>query len=743
MFRRRDNRVPGPAVLPVLLFLMLFPVAAAPAGAQPAEPVEPVRPVQIVVLVDQSGSLSDEDVARERDAVRVIVQGEPSPGSTVSVVGFGSADRPGQAAVDQVCPRTQLDTPQKREALADCVGLLHARTAEEGDGTDHVNALRQALSDVRMPAPASLPKIVYLLTDGKLDVSKSPAYGDNSADRNRAAGQQIPGVLAELSRAGAAVWPLGFGTADKAQLDGFATGAAQDGCGLRTPKPSATVITSSADLLKAVGDASSAARCTGVGELVSGALPSGGNVDVSVDIPTIATDGSIIVFKGDRRVAVGYLDPQGTAVPSIGERGISRFALSGQNTEVEALHVVNPEPGRWTVRLSSAPDVPRLDIHAVVIFQGAVRAVIAVSPPAPRPGTEAVVTMQVRGARSPITDPVQLRGLAFVVSLTGEGFAPVPAVELADADGDGQYQGTIIVPASATGRLDFAGNVSGIGVSGDERVNSTRIARAGAGDVQAVLSLDAGDAKVVIGSSLHGTARVTNTSGQPRMVRLEVVDQSPGTVVSVEPAQLQVPAAGNAVLDFTVRFDPATTRGSNQALLRLVDDADGTPVQVLLFVRNVVAEPGFARTYRWPLLLAGALLSAGAAAAVHRVRRSRAEQDVRGVRAELRRHGDVVDELRANLPGPVFEFGLNRAGGASGFGLTPRGGDERYQVRRSRGGLTVTGPAASATTPTPRVVLELTDGVQLVVVDRRTAPRGRPAARQPQPARAADADLPY
>lgn len=510
----------------VLFLPVLAAAAAGPGGPWPVQdPPLQAPSAQIVVLVDESGSLSPDDVARERDAVRLIVQGEPSPESTVSVVGFASADAPGQSAVDRVCPPTQLNTPQNRQSLADCAGLLRRRDSAEGDGTDHVAALREALNSLSVPAAAGQPKIVFLLTDGELDVSKSPAYGGNSDDRNSAAKRQVPSLLAELSRAGVQVWPLGFGTADRAQLDGFATGAAQDRCGATAQGPTASVITDAADLSRAIGTVYSAARC----------------------------------FPIDQRPVGGIGD------------------LSG-----------------------------------------------------------------VRGE----------------LTLEGDG------------------------------------------------------------------------TDVVAGTSLNGTAKVTNSTGQPRTLRIEVTEPSPGAVVAVEPTRLTVPGSGQeTMLPFTLRFDPATAVGSNQARLRLVDESDGALVGQLLFARDVVPEPSpFWRLWwRWLLLAAAlaAVLAGGVIVARRWLRRERAKRDVHGARVELRRRGQVIDTLTARHHGAEFRFGVRRDEDTPDVGLTTGQGGDRYRVRRGRDGLIVIEQAAGTADPgelvepgQPGEPVDLGDSLELVVHDR-------------------------
>lgn len=519
-----------------LLLLGPVPAAAAGSGHLPAtqQPGPALRPAQIVVLVDESGSLSDDDIARERDAAGVIVRGEPSPESTISVVGFASADQDGQSPVDLVCPPMKLNPPQNRQVLLECIGKLRERGPAEGNGTDYVSALRQALDYLSGLDLAGQPKIVFLLTDGELDVHNSPKYGGSNA----AAEQQIPGLLDELNRAGVQVWPLGFGDADQAELDRLATGAAQDGCGATT-SPTATVIGGSDDLNRAIHTAYGAARCT-------------------------------------------VIEPTAVASQPVG--------------------------------------------------------------------------------------------------------------------------------------------------------------------VVAELSLDGVGADVVAGAALDGTANVTNATGQPRTLRLEVTDPSSGTVVTVEPERLTVPPSGQAVtLPFTVRFAPDTRLGSNDARLRLVDAADGALVSELLFARDVVAEPTFVdRIWRlWWLWLPLAVPPAGVVAAVlWWLRRRRGQYDVRGIRVELRRHGQAGQPpVRAHQRAQEFRFGVRRGESAADTSLTTGPGGDRYRVRRSPSGPTLWGPSGEPADLAPGGVLDLGDGLELVVHDRPAVLRSTGPGRRP-PATGGRSDRP-
>ncbi|MFD0478503.1 vWA domain-containing protein [Nonomuraea thailandensis] len=366
---------------------MTTAVALHPTAAQAAPPSD-VKPVRVVILVDESGSLKDQDVTRERAAAQLIALSELSEQSQVAVVGFGSSNGPGQSAVDIVCPLTGVQTAQDRESLSRCVEKLRLRTAEEGNDTDHAAALEQALDIMGRPDDQQRAKIVFLLTDGVLDVRNSPQYGADAQARNANAQAQITRSLADAERGQVQIWPLGFGAADKSALDAFAAGGWVQPCGdQQTSTPKARVVATSADVERSLLEAFAYARCAGIEKSVTDSLDAGATVDLNVNIPIIATDGSIVVVKRDKRIQVTYFDPEGTQVPKQGELKESTFQAAGEAGPVESLRIRNPLPGQWRIRLESPPGVSRQEVSATVVWQGALRASISLSNPGRAPAS--------------------------------------------------------------------------------------------------------------------------------------------------------------------------------------------------------------------------------------------------------------------------------------------------------------------------------------------------------------------
>ncbi|WP_052422629.1 vWA domain-containing protein [Nonomuraea candida] len=654
-------------------------VVFVPTAAHAAPPSD-VKPVRVVILVDESGSLSGQDVSRERAAAQLIALSELSPRSQVAVVGFGSSNGPGQSAVDIVCPLTGVETAQDRESLSRCVEKLRRREAHEGNDTDHAAALEQALDIMNEPDDQQRAKIVFLLTDGVLDVARSPQYGADPRDRNANARRQIAGTLGDAREGRVQIWPLGFGSADQAGLKAFADGGWREPCGtLESARPRARVVAGSADVERSLLEAFAYARCAGIGESVTDSLDAGATVDLHVTIPAVATDGSIVVVKRDRRIRVGYFDPEGRPVPKQGEQHGSTFQGAGESGPVESLRIRNPVPGQWRIRLESPPGVARQDVSATVVWQGALRASISLSNPRPRPGEQVDVRLRLQTRSGTISDPAELKGLRFSAGLSGEGVPPLP-IALGDTGegpdrerGDGEFSGRVTVPPGATGALSFLGRVTGTGMAGDARVYETRIA--GPADrVRAQVRL--ARATVEPGGEVAGAVSVTSDAGPARLA-LRLLD-APATV-RLSAGELQAPA-GHSEHAFTLHVAAGAAGGRVSGTVQVLGPdgqlvADGfvdvdvrppTPwwqraLQALVIVLAVVA-------VALPFLLAR-----------RRARRRAADPSDLTLHLFERPGEPYVSRLQAPLgEGPEFTFEVAN-------GLLVRTYGTGYAVRRGQG----------------------------------------------------------
>jgi len=544
------------AVLAASLFAPL--VVAAPAGAR--EESTSLPPVQVVILADESASMVDPDIVNERDAARTIAFSMLAAGSQLSVVGFGSDDGQGRSPLDVVCSPRIMKSEQDRDALAACISGLHRRAPSEGDQTDQAAALLQAWSIVRSGKFAK--KIIFMLTDGRLDVSQSPRYGADPQQRDAAAKAQVNQTLVDLAGAGAQVWPIGFGEVDRAALDGLARGKS---CTPAMGDPHALILSDSSRLTDAVSTAFSSATCVKYGRPDTTDVSPGGSNELRTVIPPGVSTASILVYKRDQRVKVEYFAP-GAGGPTVG--------ATGRSTDVESIAISDPSPGPWTIRLSSA-DVSVKDVTAVVVYQSAVQTYLVVNPPQPAPGQRVTVEMQVRNGNQAVIDEAALTSLSFVATLTGAGFGQ-QRVALADTDGDGTFDGSLTVPAAASGALQFTGQATGVGIAGDPRLYTSKIEPGGMA-VQASIIYRQTKGGYAPGSKLPGQVSVRNESGRPQRLRLVADESSPDAPITVEPTVVTAPA-GTSSIPFVMTIGEETTSGVATAVLRLVRDANPSSV---------------------------------------------------------------------------------------------------------------------------------------------------------------------
>ncbi|MEU1375047.1 vWA domain-containing protein [Streptomyces triculaminicus] len=613
------RRVPrGFGALPAAVLLLL--VAAGPVAlgdtARPATAGDGdgnAKPIEMVVAVDESGSLSDADVERERDATERIAAGETSSRSRLTVLGFASADDQGQRPVDEVCPTTGLD-PVARDRVGDCVRKIARRPEGKGTGTDFPAVIQQAV-DRLSETPDDNPRVLFLMTDGRLDVADSPSYGAKE-NRRKNAERVLTEVLAKARAAKIQIWPLGFGgRIDSAALDAMAAAGYQEACAdLPQARPRARVVPDATAVGSALQKDFAAARCLVSDEEKTGTPPA----EISLRISQLATLASIVVSKGDTAVTVTYVDPLGKEIKPGVDHDDSTFELTGARQEVESLRITDPRPGDWKVRLN-APEGHRDKLASVgVQWRGHLRSFITMSPISPRPGQRAVVELQLQTKNyEAITDPRDLERLRVSAGLTGDGFDARP-VTLADDGkngdkkaGDGRFTGAVTIPGTAAGALQVVGALGAAGFTDDHRPFWTHIPPEGPAEVGAGIDVAEG-ATVHPGGSIPVTVKAVNNSSTTRTLRLDVTDTAPGDL-ALSPSRLTVPPGKTVTRQGTLRAGggrPRTLTGNVQ-----VTDA-ATPRAVLAaqaVTLEVVPVPGLAaRIWNrwWAAIVPGVILLA-------------------------------------------------------------------------------------------------------------------------------------
>ncbi|WP_158575873.1 VWA domain-containing protein [Streptomyces corynorhini] len=694
--------------------------------------------VDYVVAVDESASLAPEDMRAEKAAAARIALGDVSAASNVTVFGFAAAESDDQSAVDPVCPRTTLDAAG-RETIGACVGKLRGRRKSEGTGTDFPAAIRQGVHELSKGTDESVPRVLFLLTDGVLDVTDSPKYGAAS-HRAEEGERQLKQALKDAADQRVQIWPLGFGPApDKAQLDRMAAGGYQKGCvELPSARPKARKVSGAKDVGPMLEQAFAAAHCLRYQRGESKRPPA----TLEVAISPLATVGSIVVDKGDPKVTISYIDPLGHRVPSSGTYEKSRFELAGAGDNVEALKIVDPVPGVWKVK-AEAPDGHRsLPVGVSVLWQGELRGSITMDPPSPEPGRRTTVTMRLQTREGyEIADPKDYAGLRVRGELTGEGFTPVPLRFTDDGEGpdraagDGAFTGSVRIPERAGGALKVSGTLTASGLRADTRSESGRVAPA----VPAVTSaLSLSDADAHPGDRVTGSLAVHNTSDTPHTLRLSVTDLAPG-LLTVTPSEIVVKPGESARPEVTVevagagafggRLDNGGLRLGGVATVIDTTDGDRPLVRSSLSVR-VTPKPGVWARYWWVLPTAAVLAAVVGAMVAAWLRQRRIRRDPFGLVLQLvSAEGEILGRHPAGHGTKQwYEFAVvephrsprieRRANGPYAVRRSPEGG----AVLRKRGGGQTRLPA--------RGQVPLTDSLSLSLgEDTRGGPRpGAPAS---------------
>ncbi|MCM2388840.1 VWA domain-containing protein [Streptomyces albipurpureus] len=655
--------------------------AAAPARAEIQDPVD------AAIVVDASGSLSQQDVERERDAAERIVVGEISDRSRMTVLGFASADNDRQSPVDEVCPAATL-SGVAREKLSDCIGQLKRREKNEGTGTDFPSAIRQAVDRLSEGDP-KMPRVLFLLTDGLLDVEDSPIYGD-AKDRKANGERELKEALAEARAAKVQIWPLGFGKADDTALQKMAVGAYQGSCdNLPQAKPKAKTVKTA----EAVGDALQAAfagaRCLVSDKPIKGTSPG----DIKLRISPLATLASVVVSKGDPKVTVTYIDPRGKKVEPGKDRDGSTFHLTGAGKNVEALRITDPRPGTWTVRLD-APEGHRDKLASVgVQWRGALRSSITMKPTSPRPGESAVVRLRLQTRdHEAITNREDLDRLRVSASLTGDGFKPVP-IPLAEDKEGGVFAGKVTVPQTASGALKVVGVLGAVGLSADHRPFPTRIA--GVND-EVRAEVQVSDATVHPGKGTRFILKAENQSSTERVLSVDIEDAAPGDL-TLSPREFTL-KPGESITEYgTLRVGTDTDPRRLAGKIQVTDTtADGQVLHADLVTLEVVPVPSWLErmwdAYWWVIVPGAILLACLIAYGIWALRARRLRADPTGLVLRLLvPHGGGHRE-GSSLPvstGGVVPYRFEVVDEDSDDPrLEPRPTNGNYQLRRGpRGGL--------------------------------------------------------
>jgi hypothetical protein len=734
--------MPGPAQA----FQVAGITARTPQAAKDVQGSNSDVLLDVVILVDESGSETNADVARERQTAATIDQTLLNPASRVTVVGFGGRNgvAPNQNPVNVACQPT-VASPAALSYLGTCVNSLHPRSEAEGDDTDYAAALGQAMSyfspdtSFGQQSPHGATKVILFMTDGGLDVHRDPAYQPDWMVKAHAAVNQ---QLQAARQFGVQIWPLGFGsisTTDQDYLHYLAASGAQTACDSRqVSRPRANVVNSSADVGSAMAELYAAASCEVV--VPKGPIPVGPGQSRSlyVTIPAIASDAAISVDKGGSGIQVSYYTPAGTQVTGT-QLGGSTFQRSGQDTAVDVLRVTNPQAGSWQIKLTALPGQASELVTAYAFWQGAVRDVITANPSSAQTGEPITVTISVLSSTGVITDPATVAGLQVTASVSGDGVGST-GIRLSNA-GHGavaaEYTGTFTAP-STQGTLSFTGTAAGYGVYATVQPATVQVSNT-ANLFYGTVKFNA-PGSVQRGQSVPGQVNFNNKTGRTETVSLLLSATPAGARITSPNAAVRVPP-GVSTTSFAIAFPGDYPLGTAFLQLQVVDAASPhTSYASTPLIIPVTTPPGLLARFLWEFIAAAILIIAGLVYAESRRRKHRDDIDVRGLSAVLTREDSMVGTpvmAPSAKWSDTFRFVIrDEAGPDARLGMPdPDGDDPVYLVSRGRNGqVKVTPPAGKKFSVAANGAGKpLPNGLLLVFRDARPSAVRRRARHAPVP----------
>jgi len=531
---RRDGRVR----LAVVTMLFLLCALGAPSAAQQEQPI-PEPAARIVVLADESESVTTEAVEQEQRAVALLAVSELSEQSEMAVLGYGSANGQGQNAVEPYCGFTPLDTPENRQGLADCGTKIHKREPAEGDDTNLVAALQAARELFSQPAGSedNRSRIILLLSGSTLDVPNSSQDGP-SAEQQAEAARPLLGELQLARQNNVQIWPIVFAEGEKTRVNYAQEGAmGTEQCGAenipvpvfrRAPVPDMTHF-----VVRALGEAT----CSSVANVAAvDSVPLGATRTLEVEIPHFASEGVISVIKGDPKVRVTYRDPEDMPAES---SSVVQVGLA------EGLLLRDPKPGTWRVVFEAPSGVTPGRVTARAIWRRVVQSEVRLAPSLTGPANAVEAYVLLRAPSGVLTDP-GAQGLTITAIASRDGSEPI-LVNLNDT-----LRGQFLLPDGPPPNFTVEAHVKGKGVAAVERVASVS-------PTDPFLSVQVTLPETVVpGETAEGTIDFFNPR-VPVSANLALTNPSAGIQsagIQIEPATITFPTGRDSLrFRFTVAPD--------------------------------------------------------------------------------------------------------------------------------------------------------------------------------------------
>jgi len=303
--------------------------------------------------------------------------------------------------------------------------------------------------------------------------------------------------------------------------------------------------------------------------------------------------------------------------------------------------------------------------------------------------------------------------------MADDGKGPDPRVD------DGQYSGTLTIPSTATGKLNFTGQISGQGIADSDTPFPTTVS-AGRPPVSAEIDLTAPE-RVSPGGTVAGSILVGNQSGTDIGVRVTLTGYDNGTLVALtSPTVTTVPPVGQVRIPVVLTFNRDTKQGTVQLVLVAANAAN--PAQRYdsrQYNFRVAYPPPFWRRAPWVYLeiAAGVLLVLAILAITARRMYLAGLRDMRGMVALLYVNGKHQEFPAPDRRDQEFRF-ITRDDGNGELRLDhPLPTDQAYVMTRDVDGIVrVQTPYGNRIQLRPGDREPIGDGMMLGYRDSRNRP---------------------
>jgi hypothetical protein len=213
------SRFASLVVVSAVVILGMGAVASTVKAEQPAKAEQRRDNLDIIVLVDESGSLSPFDLFAEKVALEALIANPSLRDRNIrlGVLPFSSGDE--SPRIVSACSLTLMDKPGQTALFNDCPNKIVRQTEDSRANTDFASAIAEAVKILKTGEEDRIP-VLILLTDGQYNPDGDGAL---SEAEKVALGESTD----EAKLGGVSIWSIGFGAPDFSALSEMSKAGAQ------------------------------------------------------------------------------------------------------------------------------------------------------------------------------------------------------------------------------------------------------------------------------------------------------------------------------------------------------------------------------------------------------------------------------------------------------------------------------------------------------------------------------------